>query len=77
MAETISIARWPFLATHQMVPLTSFLAGAGVLMLGLFFYISLEILLGVPFDSCGLVLGIVFRVIFGSLLIRNFAPQIL
>jgi ABC-2 type transport system permease protein len=66
-----------FLATHHLVPLAPFLAGAGVIMLELFFYISLVILLGVLFESRGPVLGIAFGVMFGGLLIRNLVPQIL
>jgi len=66
-----------FLATHQTPPLAPFLAGAGVIMLGLFFYLSLVILLGVLFESRGPVLGIAFGVMFGGLLIRNFIPPIL
>jgi ABC-2 type transport system permease protein len=66
-----------FLATHQVVPLTPFLAGAGVIMLGLFFYLSLVILLGALFESRGPVLGIALGIMFGGLLIRNLIPQIL
>jgi ABC-2 type transport system permease protein len=66
-----------FLATHQVVPLAPFLAGAGVIMLDLFFYLSLMILLGVLFESRGPVMGIAFGIMFGGLLIRNLIPQIL
>lgn len=66
-----------FLATSQSVPLVPFLAGAGVSLLALFFYLSLVTLLGVIFESRGPVLGIAFGVMFGGLMIRNFVPQIL
>jgi ABC-2 type transport system permease protein len=66
-----------FLATRKLVPLAPFLAGIGVIMLALFFYLSLVILLGVLFESRGPVLGIAFGVMFGGLLIRSFIPPIL
>lgn len=66
-----------FLATRQVVPLPHMLAGAGVLLLGLFFYLSLVILLGVLFESRGQVLGIAFGIVFGGLMLRSFIPQIL
>ena len=66
-----------FLATHQVVPLAPFLAGAGVILLALFYYVSLVILLGVLFESRGPVLGIAFGVLWGGMILRNFIPQIL
>ncbi|HLE50635.1 MAG TPA: hypothetical protein VI755_01140 [Anaerolineales bacterium] len=66
-----------FLATHQLVPLAPFLAGAGVVLLALIFYISLVILLGVLFASRGPVLGIAFAVMFGGTILKSFFPQIL
>jgi len=65
-----------FLATHQLVPLVPFLAGAGVVLLALFFYLSLVILLGVLFESRGPVLGIALGVIFFCQLAGNYLPQI-
>ena len=65
------------LATHQVVPLMPFLAGAGVVLLTLFFYLSLVILLGVLFESRGPVLGIAFGVMLGGAMIRSFIPPIL
>ena len=41
-----------------MLPLVPFLAGTGVILLVLVFYVSLVILLGVLFESRGPVLGI-------------------
>jgi ABC-2 type transport system permease protein len=81
----VFIILWPglialgeiFLATHKLVPLLPFLAGAGVVLLALIFYLSLVILLGVLFESRGSVMGIAFGVIFGGMVIRNFLPQIL
>jgi len=66
-----------FLATRRVVPLLPFLAGEGVVLLALIFYLSLVILLGVLFESRGAVLGIAFGVMFGGLMIRSFVPQIL
>ena len=65
-----------FLATHKLVPLAPFLAGEGVFLLALFFYLSLVILLGVLFESRGPVLGIAFGVVFGGMIIASLIPQI-
>jgi ABC-2 type transport system permease protein len=65
-----------YLSTHQVVPLLPFLAGAGVASLALFFYLSLVILLGVLFESRGPVLGVVFGIMFGCSIMKNFLPQI-
>jgi ABC-2 type transport system permease protein len=65
-----------YLDIHQVVPLLPFLAGTGVFMLGLLFYLSLVILLGVIFESRGPVMGISFGVMLGGMLISNFIPQI-
>jgi ABC-2 type transport system permease protein len=65
-----------FLATHQLVPLVPFLAGAGVIQLTLFFYLSLAILLGVLFASRGPVLGITFGVFFGGRVMASLFPPI-
>jgi len=65
-----------FLATHQLVPMAPFLAGEGVFLLALFFYLSLVILLGVLFESRGPVLGIAFGVMFGGMVIGSLIPQI-
>jgi ABC-2 type transport system permease protein len=65
-----------YLDIHQIVPLVPFLAGTGVLMLGLLFYLSLAILLGVLFESRGPVMGIAFGVMLGGMLISNFIPYI-
>ena len=66
-----------FLATHKVPALASFVAGAGVVWLALFFYISLVIMLGVMFENRGPVLGIAFGVLWGGMILRNFIPQIL
>jgi ABC-2 type transport system permease protein len=66
-----------FLATHRLLPLLPFVAGMGVILLALFFYLSLVIMLGVLFESRGPVLGIAFGIVFGGLTIINFIPQIL
>lgn len=66
-----------YLSTRQLVPLVPFLAGAGVVSLALFFYISLVILLGVLFESRGPVLGIALGIFLGGSLLKSFFPQIL
>jgi ABC-2 type transport system permease protein len=66
-----------FLATHKVPTLAPFLAGAVVVWLALFFYISLVIMLGVLFENRGPVLGIAFGVMWGGMILRNFIPQIL
>jgi len=53
------------------------LIGSGIVLLGLIFYISLVILLGVLFESRGAVLGIAFGLMFGGLILRNFIPPLL
>ena len=66
-----------YLATHQLLPLVPFLAGTGVILLVLVFYVSLVILLGVLFESRGLVLGIALGVMWGGMILRSFIPWIL
>jgi ABC-2 type transport system permease protein len=61
------------LSTHQLVPLGPFLAGEGVILLALFFYVSL---LGVLFESRWPVLGITLGVFFGARIMVNFFPPI-
>jgi ABC-2 type transport system permease protein len=65
-----------FLAAHKVAPLGPFLAGAGVILLALVFYLSLVILLGVLFESRGPVLGIAFGVMFFCQLAGNYLPKI-
>src|SRR4030066_2573232 len=65
-----------YLATRQLVPLLPFLAGAGVVMLALIFYLSLVILLGVLFESRGPVLAIAFGVMLGGMFAASTLPQI-
>jgi ABC-2 type transport system permease protein len=66
-----------YLATQKLLPLGPFLLGAGVVWLGLFFYISLVILLGVLFESRGPVMGIPFGIMFGGMILKNFIPPVL
>jgi ABC-2 type transport system permease protein len=65
-----------YLATQKLPPLGPFLVGAGVVWLGLFFYISLVILLGVLFESRGPVMGIAFGIMFGGMILKNFIPPV-
>jgi ABC-2 type transport system permease protein len=66
-----------YLDIHQVVPLVPFLAGLGILMLALFFYLSLVIMLGVLFESRGPVMGIAFGVLIGGNVLSGFIPQII
>jgi ABC-2 type transport system permease protein len=65
-----------YLVKSWLPPLVPLLSGAGVLLLGLFFYLSLVIMLGVLFESRGAVMGIAFGVMFIGVLFPNFIPQI-
>jgi ABC-2 type transport system permease protein len=65
-----------YLDTQQVVPLLPFLAGIGVFMLTLLFYISLVIMLGVLFESRGPILGISFGLVLAGLALAGFIPQI-
>lgn len=65
-----------YLDTHQVVNMMPFLAGLGVFMLTLLFYISLVIMLGVLFESRGPVLGISFGLVLAGLAIGGLIPQI-
>ena len=66
-----------YLATGQLVPLLPLIAGGGIVLLTLIFYLCLVILLGVLFELRGPVLGIAFGILFGGLMMRSFIPQIL
>jgi len=66
-----------YLATGQLVPMLPLIAGGGIVLLNLIFYLCLVILLGVLFESRGPVLGIAFGILFGGLMMRSFIPQIL
>jgi ABC-2 type transport system permease protein len=65
-----------YLATRQVTPLVPFLGGLGIVILALFFYLTLTIMLGVLFEQRPPVLGISFGVMFGGLIAASFIPQI-
>jgi ABC-2 type transport system permease protein len=65
-----------FLAVGHITPIIPYLAGAGVVLLALIFYLSLVIMLGILFDQRGPVLGVAFGVMFGGLIAVQFAPQV-
>lgn len=65
-----------YLAARLVVPLAPFLAGVGVIMLSLVFYISLVIMLGTLFEARGPVLGIAIAVIFLGRLAAQYLPKI-
>ena len=65
-----------YLAVQHGTPILPYLAGTGVVLLALIFYLSLVMLLGVLFEQRGPVLGIAFGVMFGGLIAAQFAPQV-
>jgi ABC-2 type transport system permease protein len=65
-----------YLDIHQLVPLVPFLVGEGALMMGLFFYLTLVIMLGVVSESRMLVMGIPFGIIIGGMFLSKFIPPI-
>jgi ABC-2 type transport system permease protein len=65
-----------YMATHKVISLGAFLAGSGVVLLALAFYISLVIMLGVLFTSRGPVLGIALGTMFLGRMLAGFFPPI-
>jgi ABC-2 type transport system permease protein len=65
-----------YVAVQHGTPFLPYLAGAGVVLLALIFYLSLVMLLGVLFEQRGPVLGVAFGVMFGGLIAAQFAPQV-
>lgn len=65
-----------YLASGETVPVLPYLLAAGVAYLGLIFYLTLVIMLGVFFDNRVPVLGITFGVYIGGLLLVSFVPEI-
>jgi ABC-2 type transport system permease protein len=55
-------------------PPLAFLAGVGILALGLLFYLSLSLLLGTVFESRGALAGCVFGFMVAGFMIANYAP---
>ena len=55
-------------------PPLAFLAGFGILALGLLFYLSLSLLLGTVFESRGALAGCVFGFMVAGFMIANYAP---
>ena len=64
------------LASSSSPTLLPFLAGMGVVWLGLIFYLSLVIMLGVLYQQRGPLLGIAFGLMFGGLIVSSFFPQL-
>ncbi len=65
-----------YLKTRQLVPVLPFVGGLAVVLLGLVFYTSLVIMLGVVCESRSKVLGIAFGIFFAGTLFKSFIPQI-
>jgi len=64
------------MAAQRSVAIPSFLLGLGVLLLGLFFYLTLTLMLGVLFHQRGGVIGIGLGLFFGASLMINFIPEL-
>lgn len=65
-----------YLATHKLVPMMPFLVGLGVVLIELYFYLSLTIMLGVLYESRGPLMGITFGILFGGMMLKNLIPYI-
>ena len=65
-----------YLAAHHGVSFLPYLAGIGIVLLALYFYLCLTLMLGVLFEQRGPVLGIAFGIMFGGLIAINFVPQL-
>jgi len=63
-------------ATQKMQPVLPYLMGVGVILLTLFFYLTLVIMLGAFFEQRGPVLGISFTLLFGGMIAAQFSPQL-
>jgi ABC-2 type transport system permease protein len=65
-----------YLFSGQAIPVLSFLAGLGVLWIGMVFYLSLTIMLGTFFEQRGMLLGIAVGVFLGGMILSNFIQPI-
>lgn len=65
-----------YLATQIVLPVLPFLAGIGVVVLALTFYLSLVLMLGTFFEQRGAVLGIAVGVLIGGLIASQFTPLV-
>lgn len=63
-----------YLAVGQAPALPAYVAAMGVVALGLIFYLSLTIMLGVLFNSRVAVIGTALAVFFGSAILVEFSP---
>jgi ABC-2 type transport system permease protein len=63
-------------ASQQAPPMLPYLMGVGVILLTLFFYISLVIMLGTLFEQRGPVMGVALGLLIGGLIASQFSPQI-
>ncbi len=65
-----------YLASGRTPALLPYLAGAGVVLLTLIFYLTLVVMLGVLFEQRGPVLGVTFGLMFGGLIASSFIAQL-
>lgn len=65
-----------YLVSSQMLPLLPYLLGIGIVLLTLFFYLTLVIMLGTIFEERGAVLGIAVGVLLGGLIASKFTPLV-
>jgi hypothetical protein len=65
-----------YLASQQALPVLPYLAGIGIVLLTLTFYLSMVIMLGTIFEQRGAVLGIAVGVLLGGMIASQFTPLI-
>jgi ABC-2 type transport system permease protein len=65
-----------FLASGQALPIVPYLAGIGLVLLTLTFYLTLVIMLGTIFDQRGAVLGIAVGVLLGGMIASQFTQLV-
>jgi len=64
------------IATQKTQPFLPYLLGVSIILLTLFFYLTLVIMLGTFFEQRGPVLGLSFTLLFGGMIAAQFAPQL-
>jgi ABC-2 type transport system permease protein len=65
-----------YLYSKIAIPVLPFIAGLGVILIGLVFYLTLTLMLGTLFEQRGALLGIAVAVFLGGMIMANFIPQV-